>query len=82
MRSSILLLVIVASVFASCSSAYKSGQTPDDVYYSPERQQDEYVRVQNDNDDQKYQGDDNYYDDRYLRMKVHNRVMWSDLDDC
>jgi hypothetical protein len=32
-------------------------------------------------DDQKYGSDDQYYDDRYLRMKVHNRVMWSDLDD-
>ena len=25
--------------------------------------------------------DDDYYDDQYLRMKVHNRMMWSELDD-
>src|SRR6476469_1737955 len=73
---SILLLAIV---FASCTTAYKTGQTPDDVYYSPTRPQDEYVRTNND-DDQKYRGDD-YYDDRSLRMKVHNRTEWSELND-
>ena len=25
--------------------------------------------------------DQDYYDDRYLRMKVRNRTQWSDLDD-
>ena len=25
--------------------------------------------------------DDDYYDDQYLRMKVHNRMMWSEFDD-
>jgi uncharacterized membrane protein YgcG len=80
MRSPILLLVLSAAVLGGCTSAYKTGQTPDDVYYSPERQHDEYVRVK-ENDDRRYQGDDEYYDDRYLRMKVHNRTMWSDLDD-
>jgi hypothetical protein len=80
MRRSTLLLALSAVVFGGCTSAYKTGQTPDDVYYSPERQHDEYVRVK-ENDDRRYQGDADYYDDRYLRMKVHNRVMWSDLDD-
>ena len=80
MRSLILLLVLSAAVLGSCTSAYKTGQTPDDVYYSPARQQDEYVNVK-ENDDPRYQGDDEYYDDQYLRMKVHNRVMWNDLDD-
>ena len=80
MRSLILLLVLSAAVLGGCTSAYTTGQTPDDVYYSPARQHDEYVRVK-ENDDQKYGNDDQYYDDRYLRMKVHNRVMWSDLDD-
>ena len=80
MRSSILLLVLSAAVLGGCTSAYKTGQTPDDVYYSPARQSEEYVTIK-DNDDRRYQGDDEYYDDRYLRMKVHNRVMWNDLDD-
>jgi len=80
MRSPILLVVLVAAVLGGCTSAYKTGQTPDDVYFSPQRQHDEYVQMKDDNNDRTYQGDD-YYDDRYLRMKVHNRMMWSDLDD-
>ncbi|HEV8285734.1 MAG TPA: hypothetical protein VGQ09_15580 [Chitinophagaceae bacterium] len=81
MRRSILLLALSAAILGGCTSAYKTGQTPDDVYFSPERQHDEYVNVKERNDDRRYQGDDDYYDDRYLRMKVSNRVMWSDLDD-
>lgn len=80
MRSAILLLVLSGAVLSSCTSAYKTGQTPDDVYFSPTRQHDEYVTMK-DKDDRKYQSDDEYYDDAYLHMKVHNRVMWSDLDD-
>ena len=79
MKSAILLLALSAIAFSNCTTAYKTGQTPDDVYYSPVRPQDEYVRTNND-DDRRYRSDD-YYDDRYLRMKVHNRVMWSELDD-
>ncbi|MER3498520.1 MAG: hypothetical protein C4308_07745 [Chitinophagaceae bacterium] len=76
-----ILFVAFASVFASCSSAYKTGQTPDDVYYSPERPQEEYVKVNDDNDDRYYRGDDSYYDDYYLRMKVRNRYRWSSIND-
>ena len=32
-------------------------------------------------DDQRYQSREEYYDDRYLRMRVHNRMQWSVLDD-
>ncbi len=78
MRPAILLLVLSAAILGSCTSAYKTGQTPDDVYFSPERQQDKYVTARE--DDNVYQEDD-YYDDQYLRMKVHNRMMWSELDD-
>jgi uncharacterized membrane protein YgcG len=35
MTSKILLLALSVAVFSSCSTAYKTGQTPDDVYYSP-----------------------------------------------
>jgi len=65
-------------VLASCTTAYKTGQTPDDVYFSPQRQQDEYVRV--DNKKNQYRYDEQNEDDRYLRMKVRNRRTWSDLD--
>jgi hypothetical protein len=85
---SFLPLLSLTLVFASCSSAYKTGQTPDDVYYSPERPQEEYVRVDKDDEDRYYGGDQdrnssdyyNYEEDRYLRMKVRNRSRWSYLD--
>lgn len=35
MQSKILLFVLSVAAFSSCSTAYKTGQTPDDVYYSP-----------------------------------------------
>ena len=37
MQSKTLLLAISVAAFSSCSTAYKTGQTPDDVYYSPAR---------------------------------------------
>jgi hypothetical protein len=37
MQTKILLLALSAAAFSSCSTAYKSAQTPDDVYYSPAR---------------------------------------------
>src|SRR6185436_13204130 len=80
MKRQILLLAMTAAALSSCTTAYKTGQTPDDVYFSPTRPQDEYVRVEEKQDD-RYQYDDKYYDDRYLRMKVHNYSQWSTLDD-
>jgi hypothetical protein len=79
----ILLSFLLALIFASCTTAYKSGQTPDDVYYSPERPRasEEYVRVDDDRNSKKYRHyDEESYDDRYVRMKVRNRLMWSELD--
>jgi hypothetical protein len=78
MKRQILLLAITAAALSSCTTAYKSGQTPDDVYFSPTRPQDEYVRVK---EKEENQYDDEYYDDRYLRMKVHNHAQWNSLDD-
>jgi len=80
MKPQILLLAIFTSVLVSCNTAYKTGQTPDDVYYSPQRPQDEYVRV-DDRRSGKYYSEDEYYDDRYLRMKVRNRYRWNELQD-
>ncbi len=79
MKSAILLLVLSVVVFSSCTTAYKTGQTPDDVYYSPARPQEEYV--QSEKRDDQYRYSDEYYEDRYLRMKVSNRYRWRDLDD-
>src|SRR6187551_1082912 len=80
MKRQILLLAITAAALSSCTTAYKTGQTPDDVYFSPTRPQDEYVRVEEKQEDQ-YRYDEEYYDDRYLRMKVHNHSQWNNLDD-
>ncbi len=54
MQTKNLLLIILTVVFASCSTAYRSGQTPDDVYYSPEPKYDEYVSQQNQDDRDSY----------------------------
>lgn len=78
MKYTLLLLAISFAVLSSCTSAYQSGQTPDDVYYSEASPRDEYVR--SNNNAKKYRYDDEYYDDRYLRMKVSNRNRWNDLD--
>ncbi|MGK2862974.1 MAG: hypothetical protein ACSLE0_13650 [Chitinophagaceae bacterium] len=81
MKLSILLLAFVAIAFGSCSTAYKSGQTPDDVYFSPSRPEaEEYVRIEK-QDDRYYRGSDDYYEDRFLRMRLQNRYRWSALDD-
>ena len=81
MKSAILLLALFAAALSSCTTAYKTGQTPDDVYFSPARPQDEYVSNEKDDDQQYRRQDDDYYDDRYLRMKVRDRSRWNDLDD-
>lgn len=71
--------LVLVSAFASCTTAYKSGQTPDDVYYSAARPQEEDIRKKEEREDYTY--NDQYYDDRYLRMKVRNRYRWNDLNE-
>ena len=91
MKSALPLLALV--LFAgSCTTAFKSGQTPDDVYFSPERKAaggNEYVQTNREDEyrpsqerrSSRVDNDDYAYDDeRYLRMKVRNRNRWSDLD--
>ena len=78
MKLTILLLSVSIISLASCTTAYKTGQTPDDVYYSPLQDREEYVESDRD-EEPRY--NDEYYEDRYLRMKVRNRTRWSDLDD-
>jgi hypothetical protein len=87
MNSRIILLGLAVAAFSSCSTAYKTGQTPDDVYFSPAREAATYVNVEN-NDDRRYRAEDRYRneeyvnpDDRWLRMRVRNRSRWSTFDD-
>ena len=71
---SALPILSLALIFASCTTAYKSGQTPDDVYFSPARPQDEYVRQEKKDDHQyRYYNEEAYRDDRYLRMKIRDQ---------
>jgi hypothetical protein len=46
-NTKILFLALSVAVLSGCSSAYKMGQTPDDVYYSPAKVR---AQVQQDND--------------------------------
>lgn len=89
MRSLIILslaLILVAGL-SGCSSAYRTGQTPDDVYYSPTREVASYATVDNDRrNGSRYNNrnsgyDDQHYDDYWLRMRVRNRYRWSAFDD-
>ena len=82
----ILPAIIGIAALSSCASAYRTGQTPDDVYYSPGRPGAAYVNT----DQQKRDGRGSYsqgrgdyasYDDRWLRMRVGNRYRWSAFDD-
>lgn len=82
MRSYILLIAMAAVFLGGCSTAYKTSQTPDDVYYSPTRPQDEYVVVEKQQtEDRYYSGSQDYYTDRYLRMRLSDPYRWSMLDD-
>lgn len=81
MKKNVLPLILAVSLFASCSSAYKTTQTPDDVYYSPGKTR-EYASVnKNDNYSDGYDNYTSSSEDNYLRMKVQNRYQWDALDD-
>jgi len=71
MNMKILLILICSVSLFSCSTAYKSGQTPDDVYYSPLRTFEE--------DDNKNE-DEIDPEERQIRMATRDR-RWRDLDD-
>ena len=83
MNKYFLPIVTASLLLAGCSAAYKTGQTPDDVYYSsgPRVVQDEIATTDNRKiDNGSYQS---YWqnDDAYLRMKVHNGGKWNSIDD-
>jgi hypothetical protein len=79
MKRHILYLIGVVMVFASCSTAYKNTQTPDDMYYSPSTEAGNAKQVAVSDD--RYEQYMSTNDDQYLRMRVQNRNMWSSIDD-
>lgn len=54
MKTKHILFLGLVVAFSSCSTAYRSGQTPDDVYYSPAPPQDTYVRTDNQDERESY----------------------------
>ena len=90
MNRGIFSVLALAIALASCSTAYRQGQTPDDVYYSPAKEKTQvYASANGDKQYNRYQrSNNNGYDDYtssseddYLRMKIQNRYRWSALDD-
>lgn len=69
MKTVLFFLAIIT--LASCSTAYKSGQTPDDIYYSKGR-----TVVENKN---RYERIDRVYEDRQIRMAAYD-YRWRTLD--
>ena len=74
----IILVFSLATIMMGCSTAYRSGQTPDDVYFSPVREETGYVYV---DDDRNYRESDVPLNDRYLRMKSRGGSRWRSFDD-
>ncbi len=77
MKQNFLLIVLAAVIFTSCSTSYRNGQTPDDVYYSPTK----VITENNDRDNRDdYGGDDRIgYEERQIRMNAYD-PRWRDLD--
>lgn len=77
MYTKILLIAVSIAGLSSCSTAYKSGQTPDDVYYSPVR------TVEENNKEEEKQQDEaktETAEDREIRWGIRDR-RWRDIDD-
>ncbi|MEO6253786.1 MAG: hypothetical protein ABIO79_10790 [Ferruginibacter sp.] len=75
MQSKTLLVALSVAAFSSCSTAYKTGQTPDDVYYSPAR----IIEKENRSEKQeqvRYDAKDDYE----ITMSIRDR-RWRDFRD-
>src|SRR6267378_6624229 len=70
MKTKHLLLLVLIAAFCSCSSAFKTGQTPDDVYYSPAPPPPvEYVRTDNQQDRDQYAYNNNTFNSEDLAIR-------------
>ncbi len=74
----IILVLSLATTMVGCSTAYRSGQTPDDVYFSPVRENPGYVDV---DEERSYRESNVPLNDRYLRMKAMGGSRWRAFDD-
>lgn len=83
MRIRNILPVLLAITAITSCSVYRSGQTPDDVYYSPGRSADDsYLTVDNPRKGRSYSSryDNTDPNDNYLRMRQYGS-RWSTFDD-
>jgi hypothetical protein len=78
MNARILLFVSALAGLTSCAT-YRSGQTPDDVYYSPARETEQYVEVQR-NDD-RYSYNENRLEEERMRQQIRDPRFRSFEDD-
>jgi len=76
MSTKLLLFAITAAAFCSCSSAYKTTQTPDDVYYSPARFYSDESKSERKQD---YKETRNYSEERQIRLGI-NDSRWRYFD--
>jgi hypothetical protein len=81
MRTNLFTILASGVLLASCSSAYRTGQTPDDVYYSHGSVAEAEVKKTSQPTDNAYQSYWGSAEDDYLRMKVKNPSQWSTIDD-
>ncbi len=75
MKNKLLLFVLSVVTFTSCTTLYKSGQTPDDVYYSPVRQYGEITKQE----ETRHEESTDYNEDRQIRMGIGD-PRWRYLD--
>lgn len=69
-------LLFVLFFLTSCAT-YKIGQTPDDLYFSGNKEEIVFTEISQ----QKYQEYISPSDERFLRMKIHNRNRYDLIDD-
>jgi hypothetical protein len=78
MNTKFLLLAFGIAGLTGCATSYKTGQTPDDVYFSPAPKYVEKETVKEERENR----EDGYYDyrDRAVRLKTGNYRRWNSLD--
>ena len=79
MNTKLLLIAVAVVSLSSCSSVYKSGQTPDDVYYSPVRMYDE-ADVKKETRREEPRNYYSYSEQSQIRLGINN-PRWRYLDD-
>ncbi|MBK7883205.1 MAG: hypothetical protein IPJ81_04945 [Chitinophagaceae bacterium] len=75
-----LFLALSVATLGSCSTAYKSTQTPDDVYYSPSRPLINSERAERNNDTYRDEVAVTYFEDRQIMMGIRDR-RWRAIND-